>query len=247
MSEHFADRADLVAGLPDDDPERRVAEQHAEHCAACRLALAESRALMRLLDLARAPVELPAGALERAVASIERELRLESRKRAFVPAAFVLGAWVLETFIAKKIDTDPYAVATSMCVALIAALIAGWNRRGVGATVLVVFASGVFALAMGSVPMLAPAIGVKCMLLELVAASLPWLALRRLAGPVRPRWEASAVAAAGALAGHASLHLSCRVAHADAHLLVFHFGGVVLAAVLGAVATPRTAAAPRAA
>ena len=77
------------------------------------------------------------------------------------------------------------------------------------------------------------------MLLELLAASLPWLAFRQVAGPRREKWSSAAVAAAGALAGHAALHLTCPAAHADAHLFVFHVGGVVLAAMLAVLATPR--------
>jgi hypothetical protein len=40
-------------------------------------------------------------------------------------------------------------------------------------------------------------------------------------------------AAAGALAGHAALHLTCPVRAATPHLLAFHAGGVLLAAALG--------------
>jgi hypothetical protein len=99
---------------------------------------------------------------------------------------------------------------------------------------------------MGSTSLLSLRVGVECTLLELFAAALPWVAFRRVAGPWRSRSAASAVAAAGALSGHAALHLTCPIAHADAHLLVFHFGGVVLAALIGALATPRlkTAASP---
>jgi hypothetical protein len=123
-------------------------------------------------------------------------------------------------------------------IAAAAVVLACMNRVGTRAVLVALATSAAFALAAASTHLLAPAIGVKCTLLELVAASLPWLAYRFAAGPSRARPASAAVASAGALAGHAALHLTCPVPHADAHLLVFHFGGVVLAALLGAIATP---------
>ena len=43
------------------------------------------------------------------------------------------------------------------------------------------------------------------------------------------------VAAAGAVASQAGQLLSCPVGHANPHLLLFHFGGVLLAVALGAM------------
>ena len=45
----------------------------------------------------------------------------------------------------------------------------------------------------------------------------------------------AAVAAAGALAAQAALHITCPSRTAMAHLLVFHTGGVLLAAMIGAM------------
>jgi hypothetical protein len=84
--------------------------------------------------------------------------------------------------------------------------------------------------------MLFPAIGVKCILIELIAASLPlattaFLVFRgRVASGA---WRFAAAAGLGALAGQAALHLTCPVATANKHLFAFHCGGILLAALMG--------------
>ena len=50
VSEHLTDRAGYLAALPEDDPERVLAEEHARNCSACRDALREG---LRLMDLLR--------------------------------------------------------------------------------------------------------------------------------------------------------------------------------------------------
>jgi hypothetical protein len=81
---------------------------------------------------------------------------------------------------------------------------------------------------------------VKCVAIELFAAAWPLGAAALAKGLVRrPRspWATAALAASGALAGQATLHLTCPVRLAEPHLAVFHTGGVVLAALLGASAS----------
>src|SRR5262249_50913859 len=96
--------------------------------------------------------------------------------------------------------------------------------------------SGIFSALMGSAGMLAPAIGIKCVLIELIAASLPLastaflVVTRRVAGGP---WLFSAAAALGGLAGHPGIHLTCPARTASPHLFAFHTGGVVLAAMVG--------------
>jgi hypothetical protein len=81
-----------------------------------------------------------------------------------------------------------------------------------------------------------------------VAAAIPWMLLAWLArrrGILIDRTSTVAVAVAGALASQAGQHVSCPVSHAGPHLLVFHLGGVLLAAglaTLAAMRTPRVAA-----
>jgi hypothetical protein len=101
-------------------------------------------------------------------------------------------------------------------------------------------ASLVFAMGAGRDGGLEPNIGVHCLAAEILASLFPlgaglWLVKHgRSDGGML--WFAS-VAAAGALAGHAALHLTCPVHLQSPHLYVFHTGGVVLAAFLGFLAS----------
>lgn len=243
MSEHFDDRAAFIASLPDGDPERTAAFDHAKQCAPCRTALSDGDQLMRMIDASREATELPTASVERVVGAIEGELRRDSIREAAWPAGLVVAAFVLEIALARHLRTDSRSFGAALTVAGLAVALAGLNRRRLSVVLGAVAASAVFASSMGSASEFVPAVGVECTLLELFAALLPWIAFRRVAGPWRSRSAASAVAAAGALSGHAALHLTCPVAHGDAHLLVFHLGGVVLAAILGALATPELRAA----
>lgn len=239
MSEHFDDRAAFIASLPDEDPERARALEHAKQCAPCRDALSEGERLMRLIDASREAPEVPPGSAATVVNTIEAELRRDSIRHAAWPAGLVVAAFVLEILLARHLKTDERSFGAALTVVALAVALGGLNRGKLLVVLVGTAASAVFAFSMGSTSLLAPAVGVECTLLELFAAALPWVAFYRVAGPWRSRAASSAVAAAGALSGHAALHLTCPVAHGDAHLLVFHFGGVVLAALLGALATPR--------
>jgi hypothetical protein len=83
---------------------------------------------------------------------------------------------------------------------------------------------------------LAPALGVKCALLELGAGVVPfaWVGQAVLRGqvPVAPL-RLALMAMGGGLAAQAFLLTECPARGALSHTLVFHFGGVLLAALLG--------------
>jgi hypothetical protein len=170
---------------------------------------------------------------------MERETRSD-RSPLLQPAwaaAAVVVAWGLELAIAKKLAHDGGSIAISVswavAAAALASLAADRPRSAVGGAVIASLA--LVAVAWGSDTGLYAALGIKCAVLELVAACIPFgvavAAARRAGAPIEP-WRASALAAAGAMAGHAALHLSCKVPHEGPHLLLFHFGGVLLAAVL---------------
>jgi hypothetical protein len=199
---------------------------------------------MGILDRSLPP-PLPAAELERLLISVEGQIAAEERRNQVTVAAAVAGAWLLELALAKKLHASPRAMGLAVLVMLIAAAVAGTHRLKLWAVGVAILTSAVFAVTMGTMPGLMPMIGVKCVLLELLASLVPWIAFLRTNAFVR-RAEGAAVAAAGALAGHAALHLSCPVAHDDAHLLVFHLGGVLLAAALGGLAIPNRRIAPRA-
>jgi len=75
--------------------------------------------------------------------------------------------------------------------------------------------------------------GVHCVIVELLTAAVPLAVLvlwRRVEGISRA--SVAGVAASGALAGDATLHISCSAADSILHLLVLHVGGVALAGAL---------------
>jgi hypothetical protein len=80
-------------------------------------------------------------------------------------------------------------------------------------------------------------VGWRCAEVELATALLPLAAaVAAVARGWLPPAALAPAAAAGALAGEAALHLTCHAPRSEGHLLVFHAGAVLLAAVAGAVA-----------
>jgi hypothetical protein len=249
MSDHIADRAAFVAALPKDDPERTDAEEHARSCTACEHALAEGAQLVALLEEAL-PLPPPTPeALARAAKAIELETANERRSRRWVKWAIgagVVGSWAFQLAcgIGTPIDFAPATVAVSIVVVALSVaivlLLRTQRELAVGA---LIATSGMLVFIARAVPGLEPGFGIHCTLYELTAAAIPWviaMVAARRAGVVLSRWNLAAVAAGGALASQAAQHMTCPVAHADAHLFVFHLGGVALAAMLGALGSVRT-------
>lgn len=246
MNDHVADRAGYLASLPKGDPERKLAESHAQHCVSCREALDEGVRLVALLRRAlpatkREPVARPlsAGREGASAAGIARRL-------AWATVGAVLLAWLFQLSVGGgfRLDFDCALVSLAvLAVAVACVTVLRGNQRLAVATVVVT--SGLFAYLSGSAAGLAAGVGIRCTFRELWAAGLTWLvvwAVGRRAGVTFDRGKTTAIVAAGALAAHAGQHLACAVPHSDAHLLVFHFGGVLLATVLAAVGAGRAPA-----
>lgn len=113
------------------------------------------------------------------------------------------------------------------------------GRRGLlvtGALLVVSLAMLLFARPLEGPPVPLVA-GFMCLGVELMAGVAPLLAVGfaavRARRPLSPAVYAS-VAAVGGLAGQATLHLSCPEDGMRVHLVAFHFGGVLLAVLLGA-------------
>lgn len=237
-------RAAYLAALPETDPERELAFEHARGCAACAEALAEGQRTIALID-GLPPLPQPTElALKRASEPILWELdarRLtDARLRlgtAVIWAGSIVAGWSVALALAKH-RADDRASWFWSAVILFASVfgIGGILRLDALATAAAVAISGIFSSMLGREGMLFPAIGIKCVLIELIAASLPlattaFLVVRRRVAA--DAWRFSAAAALGALAGQAALHLTCPVSDARPHLVTFHIGGVFLAALMG--------------
>jgi len=250
MSDHIADRAGFLAALGKDDPERKVAEEHARTCTPCAEALAEGQHLFALLGEAT-PIAPPTNeSLERAAATIERESLLEKRSFGLLrwaAVAAVIAIWLAQLAYGKRLARDVNSVSLSVGVLALVligvAIVRAKEELVAGAIILV---SGLFAAAMWGGSGLEPRAGVECTACELVAGGLSWLIVAALAKRKHltlDRRMTMAIAAAGALASQAAQLLSCPVARTNPHLLVFHFGGVLLAAAFGALNPVMAAAA----
>ena len=245
--EHIADQAGFLASLPKEDPERKLAEEHTRSCVTCREALDEGTRLVTMLQRelsSSATAAVPAGRASRR--SIDTEMATEkgdSRRLAWVTVGAAAVAWLFQLMVGGGFDLDFDCAAVSLSVFAIAVVSITLMRgrpRLVVAVALVT--SGLLAYLSGTAAGLEPGIGTRCAFRELWGAGIMWTIVMfagRRAGVKFGRWDVTAVAAAGALAAHAGQHLACKVPHSEAHLLVFHFGGVVLATLLGAASVGR--------
>jgi hypothetical protein len=243
MSDHIADHAAFLAALPRNDAERALAEEHARSCVPCREALEEGGRLLSLLrralpatrrELVARPLLAARG--EASAASIARQL-------AWATTGAVALAWLFQLSVGGGFRFDLDCALESFAVLAVAIGCVTVLRRNPNLAIgTVVVTSGLFAYLAGSAAGLSAGIGIRCTFRELWAAGLTWLclwALGRRVGVTFDRSKTTAVVAAGALAAHAGQHLACAVPHSDAHLLVFHFGGVLVATAAAAVGTRR--------
>jgi hypothetical protein len=236
MNLHIADRAGFLAALAKDDPERLQAEEHARACATCGDAFAEGLGLVALLDESQPLAPPSPDLMARAASAIEQQSAGEasvSRRIAWGAVSGVLLAWAFQLTVGSGFSPDlEHAGASFMVLAVALAGVTILRKHGKLAVGLIVSTSFAMAWLAGTAEGLAPGIGVRCAFRELWAAGLTWIiagtVARRADAPL-DRWKLTAVVASGALAAHAGQHLACEVPHSHGHLLLFHFGAVLLA------------------
>lgn len=221
-----------VASLPAGDPDRETFLAHARTCDGCMQALREGEKLVAALGRVQLPGPA-ASALERASAPILRELR---PTRWPLRAAAALLAFAIPVLFSRHRDWEGWSAAL-VVLALATALSASAGVVRAGSWVALAASAG-FAIAAGGVPGFAAAgqglavrLGLDCFGLEMLGGALAAGLLIWREG--RRAESLPSIAAAGALAAQAALHLACP-AHAEApHLWVFHAGGVAAAALAG--------------
>jgi len=244
-------RAGGLVALPAHDRERVDAEAHAAGCAACAALLAEAHAVLALIDAAPGLPAPSPEVLARAAAPILAELagevaevrapdrtpRPQRAVAAWLAGALLAGSALMLAWARRggRLRGGRSWLATGMVGALALGCLA-LLRAGASAAGAALAASLGFAFLVGGAGPLEPLVGLGCAASELMTAALPITValyfVRRGAAPGRAAWFAG-IASAGALAGHAHLHLHCPVHTSLAHLLWFHAGGVLLAALLG--------------
>jgi hypothetical protein len=235
--EEIRDQAACIALLPDSDPARQAALEHAAGCDDCRAELERAEKAMKLLDLDQSG-EPPDGALERVAAAVRaRQGHVGLWLGAGVLVAAV-GVDVAERVLGDRTVIDfgwlwPSAIVL-VSIALIGAMLAPRGRAGILG--LLIGAAALFPL----LTLTSNSVdrdGALCFGLELASAGLPLLIAAVLVGTRRMRASALSFAiasAAGALAGEGAAQMTCpyRVPH---HLFAYHVGAMIVAACVGAL------------
>jgi hypothetical protein len=246
MNSHIADRAAFLAALAVDDPERVLAVEHANACSACRDAFAEGLGLVALLDESQPLAPPSPDLMARAASAIERQTAAEggiARRVVWGSVLGVFAAWAFQLTVGSGFTPDlEHAGASMLVLAVALAAVTLLRHNGKLAVALIIATSFAMAWAAGTSQGLSAGIGVRCAFRELWAAGLTWIvvgAAARRMDMALGRWEVTAIVASGALAAHAGQHLACEVPHSHAHLLVFHFGAVLLAVAVVAFTTVR--------
>src|SRR5260370_20277573 len=246
LCDHVRQQALAFVALARGERELTEAWEHARTCARCATALHEGERMLALVDAELAPSPPSSEALLRAMRAVELELELEldgrlarslqTARMAVAVATISAGAALAGPF-ARHHYLDASSAALAAVAAWTAAVLAwlGVGRRtAVAALAACAVSLVVAAMASGSIGLFA-AVGVHCLALERFTAAWPLAALAAAGGlsSSTSGWTTAALASAGALAGQGALHLTCPERSATPHLLAFHLGGVVLAAVAG--------------
>jgi hypothetical protein len=240
-------RADApgLAALPPDDPERSSAWAHALRCPGCARALREGERLQGVLGEWH-PAPLSGAALHRAARAVELELQREGRRRSLWSAAAAVASMAALVGLSRQRGGSGLDWAVGAALAGLAIVLAALSRRAPRFTLALAVAAAVAAaLVAGGPGSLDMGEGVRCLAAELGSAALvvgaAWMALRGGTTALTPSTRAAA-AAAGALAGDAALQIACRAHEVGPHLLAFHVGGVILAAIAAWLWLPRRSA-----
>jgi hypothetical protein len=239
--ESLQSQAAALASLPATDPERIAAERHAAECGDCRPVLEEGRRLIRMLEALPEPAPPPPEVLRRAAEPILQELRRPPHPARWgnsiwnlLPALAVVATWV--ALLVRQTGMLVGLIGLVGFAAVRASDALGWlSAAAIVATSLgVAVSQGLHELS-GPLGGLA---GFNCSRMELLVAVFPLviaLLAPRITGRAPSASVCAAAAAAGALVGQGALRLLCPLHDSAPHLLVFHVGGVLLAAGAGAL------------
>ena len=245
---HIAQDAAAICALPPESLERRAAEAHARGCADCARALLEGARLLEQLD---ARLDLPAP-------SAEALRRAKQRVRRAAAVLMVVPAAGLPLFFAAAIAavggfrSDSASRWVGAAVLALTSTVLCWlavTERWVRFAVVAAAGFSVaFAAAFGAHGELAPVLGVRCALIEIVPAvtgfAVAALLTRSTPTLLRDRWRAVALIATGGVTVQAALLVSCPARMGAAHVLLFHSGGLLAICLLFAVVAPLFAPKP---
>jgi hypothetical protein len=244
-----------LASLTPGDPERDAAFAHARACPGCAAALAEGEALLGLIDSLPAPPAPSPEALHRVAQEIRADLARApqavapararwrarepwSRGRTIAVAAFlVVAAFAILAWRARHRHFNPVLWSEAAVVVVVAAI--GGACSAMVRSAWVPAAMMAVSLFFGFALSATNGVGTdECTRLQLAAAAVTLVPAAFLMATGRWRGNAislAGISAAGALAAHAGLHIICRGRAMFPHVIVFHSGGVLVAALVGFV------------
>jgi hypothetical protein len=161
--------------------------------------------------------------------------RREPRPRAFAAVLAVFAVLALIVAVASHRSRSPadWVVASALAASAFA-LAAVASRFSLGGVAAGVSAALMAALLAGGGGSLDLSTGLHCLAIEVASAAAvagaAWLPIRRGLASSQARHALPAAAVAGALAGDAALQITCGAHSVLLHLVVFHVGGVLVAA-----------------
>ena len=240
VCEEIQKRATYLAALAGAAPERVEAFAHAQTCLECRKALEEGAQIVSLLDAMPLPAAPSVEVLARASSSILAELAAAAAKRQRQPSlsSLVLGASVLASclvFVAMSPLSHPELWPMALAGVLLVSLLSGVLPRQWWAVALL----GAGSVGLSALHAEAPwqGRGMLCLWTEHSMALVPLATSLYLVAKGHLRASSAyfaGAAAAGALAGQATMLLACPNNNLE-HLLLAHTGGVLFAAAMGAL------------
>lgn len=244
------------ASLAEDHPDRLAACRRAAHNPALQNILTEGERLMRLLAAYTVPPPAEA-VLRRIEALLIAEMNSEQVRSSYgstaevalakphngwlalaIPVSVVVGWLSVLVLSSKPVLSNPRLVGSlAMALVATAAALSVFRLRALVAVGVSVLGLGAALIAGQSGGMGPASAAIHCLASSLATAALPLatVTVLTLKGKLQLKdgnWVFAGIGAAGALAGAAALEITCAT-RVMGHLLAFHAGGVLLAALLG--------------
>jgi hypothetical protein len=239
---HIAVDAVALAALPATSLQRQAAEAHAKTCPDCARALRQGERVLEMLDMSLDPPAPSAAVLQQAM---NRTRRLAALHIAGPPILTVVAiSAAIAGFTSFPGEGLRWLGSAILAVSGVALSWLAVSRRTVRPVAGAAFlGSVIFAAALAGDGPLAPVLGIRCCMAELVPAAIAIAVIfgLRQSAVLRDRWRVVALVGATVLTVQAALLVSCPERLGALHMLVFHTGGLVVICSAAALLAPRLA------
>jgi len=239
---HIATDALALATLPATSLQRQAAEAHARTCPDCARALRQGERVLEMLD---AGLDVPAPSLAVLRRAMNRTRRVAALHIAAAPVLTVVAISAaiagFSSFSGEGVRWLGSAMLAILGVVLSWLAVSGRTVRWIAGAVFL--GSVMFAAALAGDGPLAPVLGIRCCLAELVPVAIAIAVIfgLRQSAVFRDPWRVVALVGATALTVQAALLVSCPARLGALHMLVFHTGGLVVICSVAAWLAPRLA------